>query len=101
MNKIHPGAIVKESLIDSTGLTVTEAARRLGVTRMTLSNLINEHSRISPEMAFRLSKFFGTTTEMWIDLQAHYDDWKINQSRNNIEVKPYKDNSGHPLVSED
>jgi len=76
---LHPGLIVKETLIDSTGLSVTEAACRLKVTRTTLSRLLNGHSNISPEMALRLSKFFNTSVEMWLNLQTQYDAWLIKK----------------------
>lgn len=85
-NPLHPGLVVKDALIDNTGLTVTEAADRIGVTRTTLSRLLNGKSGISPEMALRLSKFFGNSIEMWINLQAHYDVWQISQHSDEIDV---------------
>ena len=87
---LHPGLIVKDALIDNTDLTVTEAAARLGVTRTTLSRLLNGHIGISPEMALRLSKFFGNSIEMWVNLQAQYDVWCVQQQAKNIKVKPLK-----------
>ncbi len=86
---LHPGLIVKDALIDQTGLSVTEAAERLGVTRTTLSRLLNAHAGISPEMALRLSKFFQTSVETWINLQAQYDAWLIKKTAANIKVYPY------------
>lgn len=86
---LHPGLIVKDALIDQTGLSVTEAAKRLGVTRTTLSRLLNAHANISPEMALRLSKFFQTSVETWINLQAQYDAWLIKKTAANIKVYPY------------
>jgi len=88
-NPLHPGIIVKDELIDATGLSVTEASERLGVSRTTLSRLLNGHSSISPEMALRLSKFFNTSIEMWINLQAQYDTWLIGKKINKIRIKPY------------
>ncbi len=85
---LHPGIIVKDVLIDNTGLTVTEAAERLGVTRTTLSRLLNGHAGISAEMALRLAKFFNNSIEMWINLQAQYDVWCIQQHANDIHVEP-------------
>ena len=87
---LHPGLIVKDTLIDDAELTVTEAAKRLGVTRTTLSRLLNGHAGISPEMALRLSKFLGTSVELWINLQAQYDVWQITQHSNDVRVKPLK-----------
>ena len=87
---LHPGLIVKDALIDNTGLSVTEAALRLGTTRTTLSRLLNGHAGISPEMAVRLSKFFETSVESWMNLQLQYDVWLIKQKRDKINVLPFK-----------
>lgn len=86
-NPLHPGEIVKEDF-DASGLTVTQAAKRLGVSRTALSRLLNGHSGISPEMALRLAKFFGTSVDMWINLQARYDIWQISKRYNKIKVQP-------------
>ena len=86
---LHPGFIVKDALIDNTELSVTEAAQHLGVTRTTLSRLLNGHASISPEMALRLAKFFNTSVESWINLQAQYDAWLIQKSSSKIKVEPY------------
>lgn len=87
---LHPGIVVRDALIDGTGLSITEAAEKLGVTRTTLSRLLNGHSSISPEMALRLSKFFKTSIEMWVNLQAQYDVWVIQQHAKDIKVKPFE-----------
>lgn len=84
---LHPGLVVKDALIDGANLTVTEASERLGVTRTTLSRLLNEHSGISPEMAFRLSKLLNTSIEMWMNLQCQYDVWQVMQRKDQIHVK--------------
>ena len=89
-NPLHPGLLVKDALIDNTGLSVTKAAERLGVTRTTLSRLLNGHAGISPEMALRLSKLFQTTIESWLNLQLQYDVWLIGKKANKIRVKPLK-----------
>lgn len=85
---LHPGEIVKDELIVATGMSVTEAAARLGVSRTALSRLLNGHAGISPEMALRLSKLFKTSIVMWINLQAQYDTWLISKQGNKIKVKP-------------
>ena len=79
-NPPHPGEIIREFCIDAIDIRVTEAAKALGVTRKTLSALLNGRSGISPEMALRLSKVFGRTPEGWLRLQIHFDLWKTKQS---------------------
>lgn len=74
---LHPGVIIKDVLIDNTDLTISEAAERLGVTRTTLSRLLNQHAGVSPEMALRLSKLLNTSIDVWINLQSQYDIWSV------------------------
>ena len=69
----HPGRIVRQECLEPLGLTVTEAAKKLGVSRVALSELVNERRGISPEMAIRLSKAFGSRPEVWAGLQMEYD----------------------------
>lgn len=76
---LHPGVIIKDLLIDGAGLTVSDAAHRLGVTRTTLSRLLNQHASLSSEMALRLSILLNTSVDMWINLQSQYDIWNIKQ----------------------
>lgn len=72
-NPPHPGLVVLQECIEPLGLTITDAAAALGVTRNTLSELVNEKRGISPEMAVRLSKVFGGNAESWLVQQAQYD----------------------------
>ena len=72
-NPVHPGAIVREDCLKPMGLSVTEGAKRLGVGRQTLSNLVNEKASVSIEMAYRLSKAFGSTPETWLGRQLAFD----------------------------
>jgi addiction module HigA family antidote len=72
-NPPHPGLVVLQECIEPLSLTVTQAAKALGVTRNTLSELVNEKRGISPEMAVRLSKVFGGSAESWLVQQAQYD----------------------------
>lgn len=72
-NPPHPGTVVLQECVRPLGLTVTEAAFALGVTRNTLSELVNGKRGISPEMAVRLSKVFGGSAESWLVQQAQYD----------------------------
>ena len=86
-NPPHPGEIIRELCIEPLGLTVTQAAKGLGVTRKTLSLLLNGHAGISPEMAIRLSKAFGRSPEGWLALQSSYDLAQISNTAQ-IDVKP-------------
>ena len=79
-NPPHPGEIIRELCVEPLDLTVTKAAKALGVTRKTLSTILNGKGGISPEMALRLSKVFGRTPEGWLRLQLQFDLWKTEQS---------------------
>lgn len=85
----HPGGIVKRQCLEPLGLSVTQAANGLGVTRQTLSELINEHSGISVEMAIRLSKAFGSTPETWLGMQMAYDLWQVQHREKEISVERF------------
>ena len=82
----HPGEIVRRLCLEPLGLTVTDAARALGVSRKTLSTLLNGRSGISPEMAVRLSIAFGTSSESWMNQQTQYDLGHAEKRRNNLRV---------------
>lgn len=86
-NPVHPGAIVREDCLAELGLSVTEAAKRLGVGRQTLSNLINEKAGVSIEMAYRLSKAFGSTPAQWLRTQLAYDLAQSRDLEKTIKVK--------------
>lgn len=75
-NPPHPGLAIKRMLIDAAGMSVTEAAKSLGVGRATLSKLLNKKSGISPEMAVGLSLALNTSSKMWINMQSMYDLWQ-------------------------
>lgn len=89
-NPPHPGKIVKRCLIDGTGMSVIEAAKILGVARLTLSKIINGRSGISSEMAVRLSMALNTSSEMWANMQAMYDLWWAEKSRQKLKIKPIR-----------
>jgi addiction module HigA family antidote len=80
-NPPHPGIVVLQECIEPLGLTITDAAHALGVTRNTLSELVNAKRGISPEMAVRLSKVFGGTEEGWLVQQAQYDLAQVRRDR--------------------
>ena len=85
-NPPHPGEILKSLCLDPLGLTVTEAAEALGVSRKTLSSILNGRSGISPEMAVRLSIAFDTSAESWLNQQTQFDLWHAEQSRKRLRV---------------
>jgi addiction module HigA family antidote len=72
----HPGGILKRQYMEPLSLTVSELAGTLGVSRKTLSKIVNERGSITPDMALRLSKAFNTTPELWLNLQRNYDLWE-------------------------
>ena len=88
-NPPHPGKVIRELCIKPLNLSVTDAAEGLGVSRKTLSALLNGHFGISPEMAIRLSKAFGGSAESWIIQQAQYDLWQARQKAGEIKVKAF------------
>ena len=89
-NPPHPGEIIRELCLEPLGLSVTAAAKALRVSRKTLSELLNGHSGVSPEMALRLAKAFDTTPESWLTQQMLYDLWKAKTSSKKIVVKLVK-----------
>lgn len=86
-NPPHPGEVIKELCLEPLGLTVTEAAEALGVSRKTLSSILNGRAGISPEMAVRLSIAFNTSSESWINQQAQFDLWQAEQHRSELQVR--------------
>jgi len=78
-NPAHPGEVLKELYLEPLGLSVTEAAKGLGVSRKSLSAIINGRYGVSPDMAMRLAKAFGTTADVWLGMQQDYDLWQVKQ----------------------
>ena len=89
-NPPHPGKVVRVSCLEPLGLNVTEAAKVLGVSRQALSNLVNGRAGMSAEMAIRLAKALGSTTETWIRLQAAYDVAQAQVREDEIKVERYE-----------
>jgi addiction module HigA family antidote len=86
-NPPHPGEILRGLCLEPLGLSVTEAAQALGVSRKTLSSILNGRSGISPEMAVRLSIAFNTTAESWLRQQLQYDLAQAEAKRRTLQVK--------------
>lgn len=86
-NPPHPGKIIRELCIEPLDLSITEAAEGLGVSRKTLSAILNGRAGIGPEMALRLSMAFNTTPESWLNQQLQYDLWQAKQENKRMKVK--------------
>jgi addiction module HigA family antidote len=89
-NPAHPGEVIRQACLDPLGLSVTDAAKGLGVTRKALSELVNGHSGVSPEMAIRLEKAGWSTAEMWLRLQMQHDLWQARQKTRRIKVARFR-----------
>jgi len=85
-NPPHPGEVLKSLCLEPLGITVTQAAEALGVSRKTLSAILNGRAGISPEMAVRLSIAFNTSAESWLNQQVQYDLWHAEQRRKQLRV---------------
>ncbi len=75
----HPGAILREDVLPALSMTQTEFARRLNVSRLTVSELLHEKRALSPDLAARIARLTGTTPESWLHMQAAVDLWEVNQ----------------------
>ena len=85
-NPPHPGEVLRQLCLEPLHLTVTDAARSLGVSRKALSSIVNGRAGISPEMAVRLSMAFGTSAESWLNQQLQYDLWHAERKRARLHV---------------
>ena len=93
-NPAHPGEILKELVIEPLGLSVTAAAKHLGVSRKTLSKVLNRRGAVTPEMALRLEMTFGKPNAAhWLRLQNAYDLWQTRQQSATIQVTPIEENA--------
>jgi addiction module HigA family antidote len=86
-NPVHPGRIVRHDCLEPLGLSVTEGAKVLGVTRQALNNVVNGKAAISPQMAIRLAKAFGSTAETWLRMQLAYDLAAARKDESKIKVR--------------
>lgn len=93
----HPGSFVKAEIIDAYGLSVTDAAKALGITRAALSALVNEHSALSPDMALRIEKAFGVSMETLMRMQNSFDIAQARRREKEIDVKPFGGKPRDPL----
>ena len=88
-NPPHPGEVIRELYLEPLGLTVTATAKGLGLSRTTVSELLNGKNGISPEMAYRLSKAFGRTPESWLNLQTLYDLAQVRERAEQLEIEAF------------
>ena len=86
-NPPHPGEVFRRLYLGPSGLTVSDGAKRLGITRKTLSQLVNGRAGISPEMALRIGMATKTSPESWVDMQAYYDLWQVRKTVKKLNVK--------------
>lgn len=89
-NPPHPGGVLRRQCLEPLGLSVTEAAKGLGVTRQALSDLLNGNAGVSVDMAIRLAKAFGSSPETWLGLQTAFDLWQARSRRHSIKVKRFE-----------
>ncbi|MGC2109898.1 MAG: HigA family addiction module antitoxin [Candidatus Korobacteraceae bacterium] len=94
-NPVHPGRIVRHDCLEPLGLSVTEGAKVLGVTRQALNNIVNGKSGISPEMAIRLTKAFGSTPETWLGMQLAFDLAAARKNEHKISVRRQRISEAH------
>lgn len=80
MKPVHPGSILREDILKELGLSITAAAKGLGVSRKQLSEVVNEVASVSAEMAVRLERAFDVKADFWLDMQKKYDIWKVENS---------------------
>jgi addiction module HigA family antidote len=92
----HPGGFVKSEIVEALGLSVTDAAQALGVTRPALSAFLNERAHLSPEMALRIEKAFGVSMDTLMRMQNSYDIAETRKRAGEIKVTPYKDSPLDP-----
>ncbi|MDA0260914.1 MAG: HigA family addiction module antitoxin [Proteobacteria bacterium] len=98
-NPAHPGGFIKYEIIEPLGLTVTAAAKALGVTRAALSTLLNERAHLSPEMALRVEKAFGVSMDTLMRMQNSYDIAQTRKREGEIKVRPFSPNARSTLPS--
>ena len=89
-NPPHPGGIVRRQCLEPLHLSVTAAASHLGVSRQSLSELVNERAGVSVDMAIRLTKAFGSSPETWLGLQMAYDLWQARSRIDDIKVERFE-----------
>jgi len=98
-NPAHPGGFIKHEIIEPLELTVTAAAKALGVTRAALSTLLNERAHLSPVMALRVEKAFGVSMDTLMRMQNSYDVAQMRKREGDIKVVPFKSGEGEQVAA--
>lgn len=98
-NPAHPGGFVKTEIIEPLGLSVTDAAQALGITRAALSAFLNERASLSPDMAIRVEKAFGVSMDTLMRMQNSYDIAQARKREGEIHVQPFTGKAGDPQTS--
>ena len=95
----HPGEILKKEFMDPLGLTQSQLAKELNTTFRTINEIVNEKRNISPEMAIKLARYFGTSEEIWMNLQNQYDLYLVKMKRRDIlrNIRPYDELHGRAV----
>ena len=88
-NPPHPGEVLREMWLEPIGISITEAAKRLGISRKALSELLNGHTSVSPQMAVRLSVALKTSAKVWMNMQTNYDLWHVEKDRKRLKVQAF------------
>jgi addiction module HigA family antidote len=88
-NPPHPGEVLREMWLVPIGISITEAAKRLGISRKALSELVNGHTSVSPQMAVRLSVALKTSAKVWMNMQTNYDLWHVEKDRKRLKVQVF------------
>jgi addiction module HigA family antidote len=96
-NPPHPGEIIKEDVLGAEGISVTEAAQQLGISRVTLSRLLNGRTGVSVDMALRLAQWLGTTPEVWLRMQEACDLWQARKLKHS-KISPLQRNDSNSSV---
>jgi len=91
-NPPHPGEVIREEILKPLGLSVAETAQHSGINQEMLSQVLNEHCALTPEMAYRLSLLFKPSGESWLRQQAAYDIWQVKQHSSDIHIIPFDRN---------
>lgn len=89
----HPGELIREDLLLETGMSQTQLARLMGVSRRTVSEIVNERRRVTPDIAFRLARVFNSTPEMWLNMQQAVDLWEARSihGREYAKIQPVQE----------